>query len=103
MVTGYRGAVVSTGTMQRSSERLAYGEVRVGPDGLEIGIESVPHVDGELSIVFEQAVTTCRADPCAVLLVRLSEAAVEVDVVDFDAPGWPIRTIHLAHSQRRVT
>ena len=78
--------MVSTGTMTRSREGLAYGEVRVGPDGLEIGIESVPHVDGELRIVFEQAVAACRAEPCAVLLVRLSEAAIDVDVVDFDDP-----------------
>ena len=88
--------MVSTGTVSRIRQVLAYGEVRIGPDALEIGVESVPQVDGELRIVFEQAVAASRADPAAVLLVRLSEAAVEVDVVDFDDPRWPIRTIHLA-------
>jgi hypothetical protein len=76
-----------------SDGRLRYGEVRVGPDGLTMGIESLAHVGPCRRLLFEQAVGACQVDPDSVLQVRLSEASVEVRVVDFDDPRLPIRIV----------
>ena len=60
---GSGAAVASTGTVNRIDERLAYAEVRLGPAGLEMAFQSLPHVDAELRIVFERAVAACRRPP----------------------------------------
>jgi hypothetical protein len=76
-----------------SDGRLRYGAVRVGPDGLSMGIESLGHVGACRRLLFEQAVAACQVDPDSVLQVRLSESSVAVQVVDFDDLTLPIRIV----------
>jgi hypothetical protein len=58
-----------------------------------MGIESLAHVGPCRRLLFEQAVAACQVNPDSVLQVRLSEASVEVQVVDFDDPRLPIRIV----------
>jgi hypothetical protein len=43
--------------------------------------------------LFERAVAACGHDGDAVLEVRVSDVQVEVDIVDFELPDWPVRTL----------
>ena len=72
---------------------LAYGAVRIGHGDLAIGCESLPGVSQSQRALYQQAVNASNADPNAVLVVRVDETACEVDVIDFDDPNWPARTL----------
>jgi hypothetical protein len=79
---------------------LPYGEVRVGPREIAIGIESLPHVTASQRTLFERAVAAAGADPADVLVVRVTEAGMEVDAIDPDDADWPVRTLRLVADDR---
>ena len=74
----------------------AYGEVRVKDGEIAIGVESLPHLSHAQRRLYDQAVAVTGLDPDDVLVVRVTEVAVEVDAIDTADAHWPIRT-------RRVT
>jgi hypothetical protein len=78
---------------------LAYGEVRVGPGLLWIGVESLCHVSTTVRSIFERAVAAAGVDPDDVLVVRVTEGAIEVDAIDPDDLDWPVRTRLLTSGQ----
>lgn len=80
---------------------LPYGEVRVGPDQLVVGFESLAHVSPVQRQLYEQAVAAVGVDPDDVLVVRVNEASIEVDAIDADHECWPVRTLHLAAGAAR--
>ena len=79
---------------------LPYGEVRVGHAELAFGFESLPDVSPCQRVLYEQAVAAVGARPENVLVIRVSEAGIEVDTLDFDDDRWPVRTrrVELSHS-----
>lgn len=66
--------------------------MRVGPGEIAIGVESLPHVSPIQRGLYEQAVAAAGVDPNNVLVVRITEASVEVDALDPDDERWPVRT-----------
>jgi hypothetical protein len=83
------------------STALLYGEVRVGPGTIAIGVESLPHVSPVQRGLFERAVAAARVDPDDVLVVRITEASIEVDALDPADPQWPVRTRRVAPGDLR--
>jgi hypothetical protein len=43
--------------------------------------------------LYERSVVLCGADPADVVEVRIGQALIEVDVVDFNDPRWPTMTL----------
>jgi hypothetical protein len=82
--------------------RLPYGEVRVGPGELVIGVESLPHVSPIQRCLYEQAVAAAGVDPDDVLVVRVTETGIEVDALDPDDERWPVRTRRVAPDRRSI-
>jgi hypothetical protein len=80
---------------------LPYGQVRVEAGEIAIGFESVVHVSASVRELFERAVATAGVDPENVLVVRVSEARVEVDVIDDRDISWPARTVRVAAAAAR--
>ena len=77
-------------------QTLAYGEVRVGPGEVAIGVESLPHVSPIQRALYEHCVAAAGVDPDDVLVVRVTEASIEVDALDPDDAQWPVRTHRVA-------
>ena len=75
---------------------LAYGEVRVGPRFLAIGVESVFRSSADVRTLYERAVDAVGVDPDDVLVVRITEEAIEVDAIESNDLGWPVRTWRVA-------
>ena len=71
---------------------LLYGEVRVGHAELAFGFESLPDVSPSHRALYEQAVAAAGVDSENVLVIRITEAGIELDVLDFDDARWPVRT-----------
>jgi hypothetical protein len=74
---------------------LPYGEVRSGRAELAIGFESLPDVSPSQRALYEQAVAAARVRSENVLVIRVTEAVVEVDTIDFDDDRWPVRTLRV--------
>ena len=75
---------------------LPYGEVRVGPGEIAVGVESLPHVTPVQRALYEQAIAAAGVDPDNVLVVCITEASIEVDALDPDDAQWPVRTQRVA-------
>ena len=60
---------------------------------LAIGFESLLHVSASVRAVVAWAVTAAGVDPDDVLVVRVTEAGVEVDAIDDRDLNWPARTV----------
>lgn len=84
---------------ERVRRPLAYGEVRVEPGGIAIGVESLPDVCEAHSDLYEQSVVAAGVDPENVLVVRITEAVIEVDALDPDDPSWPVRTLRVSTAE----
>ena len=80
---------------------LAYGEVRVGGGEIAIGFESLPEVGIAWRVLLAQAVAAARVQLDNVLVVRISEARVEVDVLDEHDLAWPVRTVRVSAGTMR--
>ncbi len=80
---------------------LPYGLVRVGSGEVAIGVESLPHVSRCQRDLYEQAVAAAGVQPDNVLVVRITEASVEVDAIDVEDARWPVRTQRLAPADLR--
>ncbi len=74
---------------------LLYGEVRVGHAELAFGFESLPDASPSHRALYEQAVAAAGVGSEDVLVVRVTEAGIEVDVLDFDDARWPVRTLRV--------
>jgi hypothetical protein len=74
---------------------LPYGEVRVGHAELSFGFESLPDVSPSQRALYEHAVAAAGVRSENVLVIRVTEAGVELDTVDFDDTGWPVRTLRV--------
>jgi hypothetical protein len=65
--------------------------------GCDAGPVVITHdgVDGgaDRRQLFERIVGACGLDPHDVVEVRISEGGVEIDLVEFDSPDWPLRTV----------
>jgi hypothetical protein len=65
--------------------------------GCEAGTVVITHdgIDGgaDRRQLFERIVGACGLDPDDVVEVRISEGGVEIDLVEFDLPDWPLRTV----------
>jgi hypothetical protein len=83
------------------SPALPYGEVRVGPGELAIGVESLRQIPRVQRGLYEQAVAAAGVDPDNVLVVRIAEASIEVDVLDPDDARWPVRTQRITPAELR--
>ena len=77
---------------------LPYGEVRVGNAELAFGFESLPYVSPSQRTLYEQAVTAADVRSENVLVIRVTEAGIEVDTLDFDDDRWPVRTLRVEPS-----
>jgi hypothetical protein len=80
---------------------LAYGEVRLGGGEIAIGFESLPEVGIAWRVLVAQAVAAARVRLDNVLVVRISEARVEVDVLDEHDLAWPVRTVRVSAGRMR--
>ena len=80
---------------------LPYGEVRVRPGEIAIGVESLPRVSPVQRGLYEQAVAAAGVDPDNVLVVYITEASIEVDALDPDDARWPVRTQRVAAAELR--
>ena len=78
---------------------LAYAEVRVEPGEIAIGFESLPDVCEAHHDLYEQSVVAAGVDPENVLVVRITEAVIEVDTLYPDDPSWPVRTSHVSTAE----
>ena len=74
---------------------LIYGEERVGVGTFAMGCESLPRMTVTQRALYDRAVAASGANYHDVLGVRVSETAIEVDAVDFDDAGWPVRTLRV--------
>ena len=45
--------------------------------------------------LYEQAVAAAGVDPADVLVVRVTEAGIEVDALHPDDASWPVRTLRV--------
>jgi hypothetical protein len=68
---------------------------------IAMGFESVLHVSASHRDLFERAVAAARVDPDNVLVVRVTEAHIEVDFIDLDDVEWPARIARLAADAMR--
>ena len=50
--------------------------------------------------LYERALDQLGCDPADVMAVRVSESGVEVDVIDFEHPEWPVRTLRRGRVDR---
>jgi hypothetical protein len=80
---------------------LPHGQVRVGSGEIAIGVESLPPVSPVQRGLYEQAVDSAGVDPDNVVVVRITEAGIEVDAIDADDPRWPVRTRLLGPAELR--
>jgi hypothetical protein len=55
----------------------------------------LPYIAAGQRTLFELAVAAAGADLTDVLVVRVTEAGIEVDAIDPDDADWPVRTLHL--------
>ncbi len=58
-----------------------------------IAFDRIDDLDRGHRELSERAIAASGHDEHDVYEVRVSECGVEIDVVDFEAPGWPLRTI----------
>ena len=79
---------------ERSPDRrvLPFGAVRLDADGIEMGVESLERAGSTLRALYDEAVAAAALDPDDVVIVRICETAMEVDVIDFAHPNAPVRT-----------
>ena len=77
---------------------LAYGEVRVEGGEIAIGVESLPGAGIGWRALVARAVAAARVELDNVLVVRISEARVELDVLDEQDVAWPVRTVRVSAS-----
>src|SRR5689334_3362896 len=77
------------GLVNYSARMLRFGEVRRGRGETAIGCESLPDVGPSHRDLYQRAVAGAGVELDVVLVVRATEAAVEVDVIDFDDVRWP--------------
>ena len=77
----------------RRATPLPYGEVRVDDGEVAIGCESALYVSTSLRELFDRAVAATEVDPENVLVVRVTEALIEVDAIDVRDISWPTRTV----------
>ena len=75
---------------------LGYGEVRVGGGEVAVGIESLRGVGIGWRVLVAQAVAAAGVELDNVLVVRISEARVEVDVLDEHDVAWPVKTVRVS-------
>jgi hypothetical protein len=75
---------------------LPYGHVRVRSGEIAIGVESLPRVSRFQRSLYELAVVAAGVQPDNVLVVRVTEARIEVDAIDVDDARWPVRTQRVA-------
>ena len=75
---------------------LPYGVVRVRGGEIAIGMESLPEIGNGWRFLVAQAVAAARVELDNVLVVRISEAHVEVDVLDEHDLAWPVRTVRVS-------
>jgi len=68
---------------------------------MTVGLESLPNLSGAQRELYEQAVAASGVDPAGVLVVCLTEAGIEVDVVDYDDVRLPVRTQRVAVEELR--
>jgi len=78
-----------------ASWTLSYGEVRLGRDQIAIGFESLANLTSSHRALYEQTVVAAGVDAQDVLVVRISEGDIEVDVLDADDELWPVRTVRV--------
>jgi hypothetical protein len=93
-----RGRPVRGGALHTA---LAFGEVRVGRGEIAVGAESLPDLIPTQRGLYEQAVAAAGVEPENVLVVRVTEAGIEVDAVDTDDACWPVRTRRVAADDLR--
>jgi hypothetical protein len=63
---------------------------------MAIGIESLPKVGITWRLLVGQAVAAARVELDNVLVVRISETRVEVDLLDEHDLAWPVRTVRVS-------
>jgi hypothetical protein len=93
--------VGDTATARASARPLAYGEVRVGTREIVMGYESLPDLRPAWRRLFLQAAAVAGVHPDHALVVHIDHAGVAVDTIDFDDPGWPVRTRRVTPGQLR--
>jgi hypothetical protein len=64
-----------------------------GPRPIAMPFDRIAHLSASQRELFERVLAVCGHDREDVLEVRVSEVQVEVDIIDFDLPDWPVRTV----------
>ena len=63
------------------------------PDGRVLVLAFDAELDRVQREIYERVLAACGHDHHDVSEVRVSEGGIEIDIVDFDAPEWPLRTV----------
>jgi len=50
--------------------------------------------------MYERVLGELGCDPADVIALRISESGVEADVIDFEHPAWPVRTVRWGRTRR---